>query len=68
MRIGKSFNLIKDLESFKNHSKSLDLFHVSVGTNEFQNFTENYQNKRYLYIFGHELGFSSSIYQMWWIE
>lgn len=35
MRIGKSFNLIKDLESFINHSKSLDLFHVSVGTNEF---------------------------------
>ena len=35
MRIGKSFNLIKDLESFKNHSKSLDLFHVSIGTNEF---------------------------------
>ena len=35
MRIGKSFNLIKDLGSFKNHSKSLELFHVSVGTNEF---------------------------------
>ena len=62
MRIGKSFNLIKELESFKNHSKSLHLFHVSVGTNEFWNFTENYQKKTYLYIFGQELGFSSSIY------